>query len=154
MNTTSRELQFQFSQGRWNLKEFYMYEMKEYGAFLFHLHQLISCCWIKQNKACIVAINYYTLNPFWIAECWRIEIWNLSWVLPRWHYMMSFCYTSEPLLSEALCLDFFYPYYLVKTRARSVSYSFLVIYTFANCQLWNTTVEKFCLMRIYFKNLL
>lgn len=156
MNISSRELQFQFSQSRWNLKEFRIYEMKQYGAFLFHFHQIISCCRIKQNKACIVAINYFII--LWtLSELQRSggsEIWNLSWMIPRWHYVMLFCYTSEPLLSEALYLDFFYPHCLVKTRAQSVSYSFLVIYTFANCQLWNTTAEEFCLMRIYFKNFL
>lgn len=97
----------------------------------------------------------YTLNSFWIAEsAGGIEIWNLSWVLPRGHYSMSFCYTSEPLLSEAWYLDFFYSYCLLKTRAQSVSYPFLVIYTFANCQFWSITAEKFGLMRIYFENLL
>lgn len=156
MNTTRTELQFQFSQGRWNLKEFYTYEMKEYGASLSHLHQIIHCWWIKQNKACIVVINYsvilWTLSE--LQSAGGIEIWNLSWVLPRGHYIMSFCYTSEPLLSEAWYLDFFYPYCLLKTRAQSVSYPFLVIYTFANCQFWNITAEKFGLMRIYFENLL
>lgn len=54
----STGLQFQSSHGKWNLRAFYMHEMKAYSAPLFHLHQIINCCWTKQNKACTVAINY------------------------------------------------------------------------------------------------
>lgn len=38
----------------------------------FDLHQIIHCCWIKQNKACIVAINYSAmLSTLSELECWR-----------------------------------------------------------------------------------
>lgn len=38
----------------------------------FDLHQIIHCCWIKQNKACIVAINYSAmLSILSELECWR-----------------------------------------------------------------------------------
>lgn len=59
MNATSQyRAAVQFSQGRWNLQAFCIHEMKGYSAPLFHLCQIINCCWTKQNKACTVANNY------------------------------------------------------------------------------------------------